>query len=202
MKIVDLEQGSPEWLSWKSTHITATDIPVIMDSSPWSYPEQLWRRKKGIEEYPAINDDMRRGMDLEDEARAAVQFQLGMEFDPIVVESEFEHWAGASLDGYNATAEAVLEIKCPRATGFKKAVGGFIPWAYLYQMYWQMYCTSAKTCYYAVYFEGDVHLIQLPPAKEDSKLWQTYSTLMRETPMIHQKALRFYQQLACDVFAV
>ena len=30
-----VRQGSPEWLEARRTHITATDLPVLLGISPW-----------------------------------------------------------------------------------------------------------------------------------------------------------------------
>jgi len=35
MKVVDLEQGTPQWLAWRRAGIGASEAPVIMGLSPW-----------------------------------------------------------------------------------------------------------------------------------------------------------------------
>ena len=46
--MIELEQGSPEWLSWRRTVITATDASVIMGNNPWETPYSCWQRKLGL----------------------------------------------------------------------------------------------------------------------------------------------------------
>jgi putative phage-type endonuclease len=46
MKIIEgIKSGSPEWHAFRSKHITATDIPVIMGVSPYKTPAQLFEEK-------------------------------------------------------------------------------------------------------------------------------------------------------------
>ena len=46
MKIIPIEQQSPEWFEWRKTGITASDMPIIMGVSPYKTPWQLWAEKQ------------------------------------------------------------------------------------------------------------------------------------------------------------
>ena len=43
MKILDLIQGSPEWLAHRATHFNASDAPAMMGCSPYKTRAQLLR---------------------------------------------------------------------------------------------------------------------------------------------------------------
>lgn len=51
MKRIDIKPLTPEWFAFRRSHITATDVPVIMGVSPYKTPYQLWEEKVyGIDE--------------------------------------------------------------------------------------------------------------------------------------------------------
>jgi putative phage-type endonuclease len=121
---LDIEQGSPEWLTLRRTKITATDAPVIMRASEYETPAQLWRRKLSGEERPET-EAMRQGRELEQGLREWASDWLCVPFEPAVLVSEERPWQMASLDGF-ALSEGkplLLEVKttsrtdlvCPRS---------------------------------------------------------------------------------------
>jgi putative phage-type endonuclease len=107
---LDIEQGSPEWLTLRRTKITATDAPVIMRASEYETPAQLWRRKLSGEERPET-EAMRQGRELEPLLRRQATEMLGIELAPAVVVAKRRPWQMASLDGFNETDGVAVEIK-------------------------------------------------------------------------------------------
>ena len=87
MKEIKLEQGSPEWLAWRKTVITATDASIILGNNPWDTPYTCWQRKLGLIEEKKSNEAMERGKRLEPEARAQFMDHYGIYMEPRVVES-------------------------------------------------------------------------------------------------------------------
>jgi putative phage-type endonuclease len=163
MKIINLEQGSPEWLSWRKTVITATDASIIMGNNPWDTPYQCWQRKLGLVPEKVSNDAMERGKRLEPEARAQFIERHGIEMQPKVVESTEFEFLGASLDGIDVLGNSLLEIKCG---GFKlhdMARRGEIPAYYRDQMQHQLLVTGASRCYYYSYDGTDGVCIEVLP---------------------------------------
>ncbi len=171
MKIIYVEQGSPEWLSWRKTVITATECPVILGSSPWSTPYKCWQRKLGLVEEQQSNAAMERGRLLEPEARAQFNECYQMNMVPACVESTEYPFLGASLDGlprYLGLFESncILEIKCGGAKLHAMAEQGIIPQNYLDQMQHQLFITKAEKCFYYSYDGKDGICIEVFPDPE------------------------------------
>lgn len=150
MKIIDLEQGSKEWLSWRKTVITATECSIIMGSNPWATPYLCWGRKLGLIPEQKSNSAMEKGTRLEPQARAHFMDRYGMNMAPMVVESTDHDFLGASLDGISPCKRFLLEIKCGEAA-HSAAKQGLIPLYYMHQMQHQMLVTGAEKCYYYSY---------------------------------------------------
>lgn len=163
MKIINLTQGSPEWLSWRKTVITATDCPAILGSSPWTTAYQVWQKKLGLIEEQKSNAAMERGKQLEPEARAQFIERFGIEMQPVVVESSEFDFLGASLDGISALGEYILEIKCGGAKLHEMAERGEIPTYYMDQMQHQLLVTRAHMCFYYSYNGNDGICIKVLP---------------------------------------
>jgi putative phage-type endonuclease len=163
MKIIDLEQGSPAWLSWRKTVITATDCPAIMGSSPWSTAYKAWQKKLGLIEEQPVNEAMQRGTRLEPEARAQFIERFGIEMRPAVVESTEFDFLGASLDGISQLGNQILEIKCGGVKLHEQAAQGIIPEYYLHQIQHQLLVTRADKAYYYSYDGKDGICIEVRP---------------------------------------
>ena len=67
--VVELEQGSREWLEWRHKGIGASDAPAIMSENPWKSATELLREKCGPARDLGLNAAMARGTQLEPEAR-------------------------------------------------------------------------------------------------------------------------------------
>lgn len=151
MRIIELEQGSQEWLSWRKTVITATDCPAIMGTSPWSTAYKCWQRKLDLIEEQKSNEAMERGKRLEPQARADFNRSNSYFMEPCVVESTEYDFLGASLDGLSDCGRYVLEIKCGGATLHKQAGEGIIPPYYEHQIQHQLLVTGAEKAFYYSY---------------------------------------------------
>ena len=148
MKRINVEQGSPEWLGWRKTVITATDCPAIMGSSPWQTGYKCWQRKLGLVEEQKSNAAMERGKELEPIARHAFISETLLRMSPAVVESTDHNFLGASLDGITDEGKYILEIKCGGEKLHQMAERGVIPEYYEHQMQHQLLVTGAEKCYY------------------------------------------------------
>ena len=145
-------QQSDEWLEMRKKFIGASDAPIILGESPWSTPYKLWREKIGISECEKTNFAMKRGIDLEPEARCAFTKCTGIEVQPDVIFSKKYPFMMASLDGIDKfTRQIIVEIKCPCNSDHEIALGGMVPRKYVYQLYHQMICAELSWCYYFSY---------------------------------------------------
>ena len=114
MKIVNFNQGSDEWLDWRSHGVTASDIPIILGLSPYKTPWQLWAEKVGRINAPDIsnNPNVKRGNRLEDEARQLAEKRYDEVLLPIC--AEYAQWDvfRASFDGLDSVYKP-YEFKAP-----------------------------------------------------------------------------------------
>jgi putative phage-type endonuclease len=163
MKMIELEQGSPEWLSWRRTVITATDASVIMGNNPWETPYSCWQRKLGLLEEKKSSEAMERGKRLEPEARAHFIGRYGIDMVPAVVESTEFEFLGASLDGISTTLGAILEIKCGGSKLYDMACREEVPAYYQDQMQHQLLVTGADKCFYYAYNGSDGICVEVLP---------------------------------------
>jgi putative phage-type endonuclease len=162
MTIIQLEQGSKEWLEYRQGKIMATDISIIIGSNHFKTARELWEEKLGLKEPTPLNEAMKRGQTLEQEARQLANFKIGFEFEPCVFESDKYSWMAASLDGLTNSMMFILEIKCPKERTHVESIEGTIPSYYLDQMQHQLLCTGAEKCYYFSYrpeFESKPYVI-------------------------------------------
>ena len=128
MRLVNLQQGTSEWLEWRTTRCMASEASIIMGVCPDWRTVKTWEDlrtvKAGFGDEDTRNDFMefaaKRGHQLEDAARSA--FYLGkvagfeaIHFTPAVIERRDGVFA-ASLDGLNGYGNvgiAWLEAKAP-----------------------------------------------------------------------------------------
>jgi putative phage-type endonuclease len=151
MKLLKLEQGSKEWLKWRTSVVTATDAPVIVDASPYKTPYFLYMQKKGLYPIDEPNERMLRGSLLEPQARLMYELEKGeLYFPSVVVHDEFP-WLAASLDGLSEDMTKACEIKCNGRKSHQMATVGEIPVVYLWQLQHQMLVTGLSSIDYFSY---------------------------------------------------
>lgn len=163
MKEIKVEQGTPEWLAWRKSVITATDASCIMGNNPWTTPYKCWQRKLGLIDEKKCNQVMERGKILEPEARAQFMEKYDLIMEPMVVESTEFEFLGASLDGITLSGTKILEIKCGGEKLHSMASKGIIPDYYMDQMQHQLLVTGAERCYYYSYNGKDGICIEVEP---------------------------------------
>lgn len=101
MKIVDFNQKSHDWLTWRSEGVTASDIPVLLGLSKEKTPWMLWAEKVGRINPPDLsqNPHVQRGIRLEDTIRQHAEHLYGDILLPVCAECDEWHILRASLDG-------------------------------------------------------------------------------------------------------
>lgn len=182
MKIINLKQGSKEWLAYRKLKVMASEAPIVMGLSKYETPYKLWQRKLGLIEDKEKTPAMQRGIDLEPIARDLFNMENQSNFQPIVAECSDNEFLAASLDGYENGE--VLEIKCNGEKNHTLALQGVVPPDHYCQMQVQMFVTdSLKGYYYS--FDG-VNGIKID-VDFDPKYCQTMLPRLRD----------FYKQLIC-----
>lgn len=114
MIVVELEQGSPEWLSWRDGGIGASESATVMGENPYQTPAQLWAIKVGLTPAPDLsnNPHVQRGVRNEPKARERFEEEFGEFAVPLTAEHPEHRFIRASFDGILSNG-LPLEIKCP-----------------------------------------------------------------------------------------
>jgi len=174
-----MQQNSDNWMKWRGKGLGSSDAPVVMGVSPWKTRLKLWEEKLGVAPKFQGNFATQRGHDLEPKARAAFELETGLEFPAIVAEHKNYPFIRASLDGFNAEENAILEIKCPGKADHQTAIDGKVPEKYWPQLQHQILVTGATKCYYYSYdgekgatviVEPDLEYIKRL-LEEETKFW-------------------------------
>jgi putative phage-type endonuclease len=164
--ILDFEQSTEEWLSWRRGGIGASDAPVVMGLSPWQKAGELLLLKTGQQAERPANSYMQRGKDLEPLAREAFIRHTGIEVDPVCVQSTDHAWMRASLDGLSPNGRQVVEIKCPGEKDHRFAASGCVPEKYFPQLQHILAVTGlAEIHYWSFRFD---HTVLLKVERDES----------------------------------
>lgn len=133
-KIINLRQGTPEWLKWRNGGIGASDAPVIMGENPWKMSSELLDEKLGKGVPFTGNEATRRGSELEPFARKRYESDKCIEVSPLCLQSDQHSWMRASLDGLSSDMCTVVEIKCGESVYKQTASTGKVPQYYIGQL--------------------------------------------------------------------
>lgn len=156
MRVLDLPQGSAEWLSARAGCVTASRIKdVIAKIKTGEAAARRDYRAQVVaeiltgtpQENGYVNAEMQWGIDQEPMARSAYELKAKTWVQEVgfVLHPTIER-AGASPDGL-VGKDGLLEIKCPKtATHLQYLIDAVVPAAYEPQMMWQMACTERAWC--------------------------------------------------------
>lgn len=149
-----LIQQTEEWLEFRKNKIGASDASVIMETSPWKTPYQLWCEKMGLNPDLKATSAMKRGVELEDQARLMFSLDTGISVSPKVIVHPTYNWMMASMDGVSDDNKQAVEIKCPGQEDHAKALQGVAPEKYVAQLQHQLEVLGLDELYYYS-FDGE-----------------------------------------------
>ena len=121
MKLVELEQGTDEWLDWRRSKLSASNAGVIMLDTPSWMPVRTWEALRGrsalfgnIDPEPEERSEFleraaEHGLKTEPIARA----RFAPDLPAVCGEMDGDDRFATSLDGWNPETRTWLEIKCP-----------------------------------------------------------------------------------------
>lgn len=166
MKIIQIDQNTSEWESFRRTMIGGSDAASVCGVDPYKKPEKLFKQKYAGEKQ-WVSPAMQRGKDLEPIARERYERLIERKLLPTVgIHNEID-WMMASFDGYDPSTGKIIEIKCPSDKTFDKIVlEGNIPIQYIYQMQHQMMVADANESTLVV-FNGSF-LVDFSISRDDS----------------------------------
>ena len=85
-EIVEMEQGSDEWLALRRKMRTASETATVMCCNPYQTPLQLARQKRQLDPPPPVTAAMQFGLDKEAEVcEAASKYLASTESHPYKV---------------------------------------------------------------------------------------------------------------------
>ena len=157
-KIIQLVQGSTEWLDYRLKMRNASETAAMLGVSPWMSPYQLWLLKTG-RSVTKGTAAMQHGTDMEPAARAAYEAQTGNVMQPLVLQ---DGAYSASLDGMDLDGGLIVEIKCPykgqSSVLWNEAMVGEVPAHYELQVQHQLMVSGAALAHLWV-FDGTQGLL-------------------------------------------
>lgn len=122
MIFIDVEQGTPEWLSARIGSVTASRCRDACDKLKSGAPSQkaiayaaqvAMERVAGVPcDDVFVNFAMRRGSELEPKARSAYEVRTGHLVQQSGIVKTDDNWFGYSTDGF-INDDGAQEIKCP-----------------------------------------------------------------------------------------
>ncbi|ECQ1290653.1 lambda-exonuclease family protein, partial [Campylobacter coli] len=151
-----LEQGSHEWLNFRKGKITASIVAsCIGEKGAFLSKKKAKELIQGVYE-PYVSEAMKKGREYEELIRAKMEFIIGKDITPIVIQSLENELFMASLDGIdnektiyefkystnNKEYEQVLKFKKPSSK-------------YYAQIQFQLFVGGFEKCVFAVLNEND-----------------------------------------------
>lgn len=153
--IVDVIQGSPEWLQARCGYLTSTcasDMLSEIKSGEAAARRDLrmrlvCERLTGVPvENGYVNAIMHRGLAIEPVARMAYEAQTGQIVQQVgfLKHCDSSILAGCSPDGYIGAFEGMVSLKCPKSvTHLRYLEAGGIPIKYIPQMLHELWISGA-----------------------------------------------------------
>ena len=156
--VLDLEQGTREWLDWRHSGIGASDASTVMGDNRFQSPsELLYQKKNKINTEPT--EKMRLGTELEPVARDLYIKKTGVLVEPRCLRSKEYSWMIASMDGITDDYAHIVEIKCGKSA-YWQANKGNVPSYYYGQLQHQLMITQLDLVDYWCYWPGYEGILQ------------------------------------------
>jgi len=175
VKIINVVQGSEEWLSARCGIPTASNFDKLVTTK--GEPSKQWRKYllqlagesvAGKQEETYKNAAMIRGNEMEAEARSFYELTTGKTVELVgFCESEGKARYGASPDGFVGD-DGIIEIKCPMmATHVSYLVDGGLDMEYFQQVQGELLVTGRKWCDIISYYPAIRPLVvRVEPIKD------------------------------------
>ena len=156
--VLDLEQGSQEWLEWRHSGIGASEASTVMGDNRFQSPsELLYQKKNKINTEP--NEKMKLGTSLEPYARDLYIEENGVLVNPLCLQSKKYSWLIASMDGITDDFSHIVEIKCGESA-YWQANKDIVPSYYYGQLQHQLLITGLDTVDYWCYWPDHEGILQ------------------------------------------
>ena len=155
MKLLELEQRTPEWHDWRKTLlVSASNAGVLMGSPNKSGPQNHMQLRETAKPL-VVNARMQKGIDFEPAALEKFNSLSEMDFKPLCVQNQLTDGTifGSSMDGmyYDSETEAysIVEIKIPwdgaESWLWKQVAKSNVPEPYFWQLVCQFLTVGKRT---------------------------------------------------------
>lgn len=146
--IIDLKQGSREWLEFRKTKFNASETPDVLGIG-FNKPYKLALIKSG-DELVYKNYAMKLGNENEPTIRDFLNAKYELNLKPVVMLSDEDDRFLASLDGVDFEKNVFCEIKFSKSEFECVKEWGLPTEKYYYQIQHQFYVTGLSKCIFAV----------------------------------------------------
>ena len=161
MKILEMEQGTPEWFEARRGVVTSSKFKDVMTKGRGDAPSKTrltYMKELACEQITGVVQDsfssewMERGNELEPRARANFALERGVEVTEVGFILMDDGLVGSSTDGL-VDANGVLEIKCPKHTTHFDYLGdnSLLVKAYNTQLQGELWVTEREVGYLVAY---------------------------------------------------
>jgi len=157
--IESVEQNTPEWLEARKGFVGASDAPIIAGVNRYHDIQYLWREKLSLNPPEKMSYPAQRGKELEPVALDIFNHEFGVVAVPVMMVSKRMPFMSASLDGYLAETNSIVEIKCPMGKKpFLAAKDGLVKEDHYPQLQHQLFVAEADYVDY-VTFNGETEIV-------------------------------------------
>lgn len=153
MKIIDLKQDTQEWLNYRKEKFNASQTAELFGVGFYgkeSKAKDILANVKYGNLKPYQSQKMADGINAETEIRQYAEMVTGLNFTPCVGVLETDERFSASLDGFNAEANIILEIKHSKIEFDYIAKHEKPSEKYYLQVQHQLLVSGADMCYFFV----------------------------------------------------
>jgi len=190
--VIECEQGSPEWFTARLGRVTGSRASDMTATVKTKGEEAAKRRDLRMQlvcerltnqcqEDQFVNADMRRGTELEPDARRAYEAATG---DLVLSTGFLSHnsiLCGASLDGHVGDLDLILELKVPRpATHLRYVRAGVLPPEHRFQVLHNLFVSGAPAAEFVSFcpaFPEAIQLFRVRVARNEAEL-QAYELIL------------------------
>lgn len=203
-EILPLVQGTPEWLEARRRHITASQVPVLFNASPYQKPQELLEEKlTGIEKEVSSFQQLlfQKGHNAEEAAREWLKANFNVEAKPAVLISKKHKILLASLDGHVPEKNMIFEAKYMGEKALLEVREGKIKSHHLLQVQAQLLVSGAEKCiYFAMTDNGEAAIQEiLPDEKVFSEIVSKAKEFSRDLKKL-ESAEKKYRSLHDELF--
>lgn len=201
MKILELNQNTPEWLEWREGRYTASNAAAVMNAGVF-YPRTPYELFHSVGKEVFVTQAMKDGNAYEPRALELVNAAHAVEYRPLCAEND-DHGLplGASYDGVSEDRTRAVEIKTP-AQGSKSDLwsADVIPAHYFWQMQHQLLTMPSLQVVTLVVYAKDIDAVtmNLSVSRDDIAFPQHQSGLLTAWQIYHACITKGEEPPLCD----